>query len=90
MLIRLYHDFWPPDQGVAANILASFICFLVASVATYLVWPQLRRAVDAWVKRHLHDHRQAMDTHLAELHRKVDHIIEHSSEIPELPPKEQP
>ena len=43
MLIRIAHDFWPPDQGVAANILASFICFVIASLATYLVWPPLRR-----------------------------------------------
>ena len=88
MLIRIAHDFWPIDQGVAANILASFVCFVFASIATYLIWPHARKVANAWVKGHLHEHRQAMDVHLAELHRKVDHIIDRHPDIPPLPPKE--
>jgi hypothetical protein len=88
MLTRVAHDFWPIDQGVAANILASFVCFVFATNATYLIWPHARRVANAWVRGHLHEHRKAMDVHLSELHRKVDHLIRHHPDIPDLPEKE--
>lgn len=83
-MLRLVHDFWPIDQGVSANILASFICFIVGSAATYLIWPRVRHAVNAWVRQHFHEHRQAMDAHLEGIHHKLDHVIEHHPDIPPL------
>jgi hypothetical protein len=88
LLSRLQSDFWPVDKAtVAPNILASIVQAIVVALVVYLLYPRFRRAVDRWVKGHLHDHRKAMDVHLAELHRKVDHLIEHS-DIPPLPPKD--
>jgi hypothetical protein len=56
------------------------IAIAVGAVITYLVWPRLHNAVNNWVKRHLKAENE-------ELHRKLDHIIDNSKDIPPLPPK---
>ena len=83
-MLRVVHDFWPIDQGVAANILASFICFLAGSLATYLIWPRVRARTNAWVRTHLHEHRERMDVRFDDVHKKLDHVIKHHPDIPVL------
>ena len=86
---RLGQDFWPIDAGrVSPNLLASLIQWAIILIAASLLYPPFRRAVDKWLRVHLHEHRQAMDDHLADLHKKLDHIIHHSTDIPDLPEKE--
>lgn len=81
---RLYHDFYPVDQGVAANVLASFVIFSFLTVAAAILWPPFRRGI----------HRVA-DQKLAEanreLHEKLDrnfhasqHIAKHNPNIPDI------
>jgi hypothetical protein len=48
---------------------------ILAAIATTLLYPPLRKAVEAFVKRHIADG-------TAELHAKLDHIIEHHPDIP--------
>ena len=85
LLSRLQSDFWPVDASrVAPNILASVVQAAVVGLVVYLLYPRVRRAIDRWLKAHLHEHRQAMDAHLAELHRKLDRLIEHSQDIPPM------
>ena len=80
---RLSSDFWPPDRSfIAPNIVAAAVQAAVVALVVYLLYPRLRKAVDRWIKSHLHEHRQAMDAHLETLHKKLDHIIEHSPDIP--------
>jgi hypothetical protein len=46
-----------------------------------IFWPPLRRLMSAFIRRHVH-------LANAELHAKLDHIIEHHPDIPEF--KEKP
>ena len=79
---RLARDFWPLDQGVAANILASFVGWVIVAVVVYFAWRPLKDAVDRWWK-----------ARTADLHRKLDrnfaanqHIAKHSPGIPDIGP----
>jgi hypothetical protein len=60
------------------------------AVGGSLLWPPTRRRIHAFVDKKLkpiHDHFTATHASNAELHRKLDHIIEHHPDIPALPPK---
>lgn len=59
------------------NVSAGIIIFLVVS----MFWPRARHAIERFLKKHL-----AAEN--AELHRKLDHIIQFHPDIPPLPPKE--
>ncbi len=73
---RILADFWPLDASrIAPNIVASAAQYVGIAAVAYAVWPHLRHAVNAWLKGH---HQSGV----AELHAKLDHIIQHSSEIP--------
>ena len=48
-----------------------------------LLWPRARRVIEAFFKRHFSEGN-------AELHRKLDHIIEHHPDIPPLTTKGTP
>jgi len=63
-------------QTWIGNVSAGIIIFFVM----VLCWPKLRHAIEEFFKKHLRAEN-------AELHRKLDHIIEHHPEIPPLPPK---
>jgi hypothetical protein len=54
---------------------ATLIWVILAAIATTLLYPPLRKALESFVKRHI-----ASGT--AELHAKLDHIIEHHPDIP--------
>lgn len=79
----LRHEFistmaWEP---IKTNIGAGIWWAVIVAIATTLVYPPLRRRASAFLTRHLHSEN-------AELHRKLDHIIEHHPDIPPLPPEE--
>jgi hypothetical protein len=57
----------------AGNISAGIIVAVVAS----LFWPPMRRRLDAFVKGHI-------IAANADIHRKLDHIIRHHPDIPDL------
>ena len=69
---------WEP---VKTNIGAGIWWAAIVGIVTTLVYPPLRRKVSAFITRHL-------KSETDELHRKLDHIIEHHPDIPDLPPKE--
>lgn len=84
---RLHADFVPLDGSrVAPNILATVVQIVAYTPLAVLVWPPTRRRIHRWMASHtapLHDH-------LEEVHRKLDHIVANSPDIPPLPPKEAP
>jgi hypothetical protein len=51
------------------------IWVIIAGVATTVFYPPVRKAVEKYVKRHFEEG-------TAELHAKLDHIIEHHPDIP--------
>jgi len=63
-----------------ATFVATFIWVIVAAIATTIFYPPLRKAVESFVKRHI-------SAGTAELHAKLDHIIEHHPDIPPFPSK---
>jgi hypothetical protein len=68
---------WPAggSGGIPGDIVATLIWVVLAAVATTIFYPPLRKAIEKFVKRHLEDA-------TAELHAKLDHIIEHHPDIP--------
>lgn len=81
---RLGADFWPLDRSfVGPNLVADVVHWIIIGTVLYLVWPRFHRTVDAWVRRHLHNHHllhvaphhDAVTDTLVELHQKLDHLI---------------
>jgi len=98
---RLRPDFWPLDASrVAPNVLATAIQVMLATPVAVLLWPPMRRRIHRFVTRHtapLHEHltalRDAGERRHAELvaahaetQRHLRHVIDHSPNIPDLPP----
>jgi len=82
---------WPSLKG---NGPEDVIATIGVAVLTALVWPPARRAVHRFVDRkldtvkaHMAGHHSAAAAELAELHRKLDHVIRHHPDIPDLPPR---
>lgn len=82
---------WPAggSGGIWGDVLGTFIWVLIAGVIGTLVWPPTRHAIEAFAHRHVADLKAHTTAHHDELHRKLDHIIEHSKGIPPLPPKDE-
>ena len=89
---RLGADFWPLDASrVAPNLLASVIQWAVVLSIAAVLWPPTRRRIHQFVTRHtapLHAHHERMEAAHADLQRRLDHIIDHHPDIPELPPSD--
>jgi hypothetical protein len=68
---------WPAggSGGIPGDVVATFIWVVLAAIATSIFYPPLRKAVEKFIKRHF-------DSATAELHAKLDHIIEHHPDIP--------
>jgi Tfp pilus assembly protein PilE len=64
------------------DVVATLIWVIIAAIVTTIFYPPLRKAVERFVKRHL-------EAGTAELHAKLDHIIEHHPDIPPFPTKKQ-
>jgi hypothetical protein len=73
---------WPAggSGGIPGDIIATFLRVILAAIATTIFYPPLRKAVEASIKRHI-------SAGTAELHAKLDHIIEHHLDIPPFPTK---
>ena len=94
----LYHQWfgyeWPSDKGNGPEAITELI---VLGIITAIVIPPIRR----WfLSKFHHMHERLEEVHAtviahhdeaqearAELHRKLDHVIKHSKDIPDLPPK---
>lgn len=80
---RIGPDFYPLDSSrVGPNLVASVVQWIIVALVAYLVYPPLRKRIDAWVGSHF---RQAH----AEVHDKLDraiklseHVIRHHPDIP--------
>ena len=89
---RLSADFWPLDASrVGPNLVASVVQWALVVLVASVVYPPLRH----WIEGRFSELHSKLDDHLAkataersELHRKLDHIIKHHPDIPDLPPKE--
>jgi hypothetical protein len=75
---------WPAggSGGMPGDVVATLIWVIIAAIATTLLYPPFRRAIEAFVKRHI-----AEGT--SELHAKLDHIIEHHPDIPPYVKKDE-
>ena len=69
-----FHYFVPSLWGNGPEAL---IEMAAVGIVGALIWPRVRHAVETFVKRHLHSGN-------AELHRKLDHIIDKHPDIPDL------
>jgi hypothetical protein len=57
ILHRLGLDFWPIDKStIGPNLVASLVWAVVVGVVLYVFWPPLRRAVNGFTSRALHNH----------------------------------
>ncbi|MGP8009957.1 MAG: hypothetical protein ACLPKZ_06845, partial [Acidimicrobiales bacterium] len=63
---------WPAggSGGIPGDVVATFVWVVLAAIATSIFYPPLRKAVERFIKRHF-------EAATAELHAKLDHIIEH-------------
>jgi hypothetical protein len=68
---------WPAggSGGIPGDVVATLIWVILAGVVTTIFYPPVRRAVEKFVKRYI-------EVGTAELHAKLDHIIEHHPDIP--------
>ena len=66
---------WPSDLGNGPEAVQQMILTAVIAV---LLWPPTRKRIRLYLTR--------KDS---ELHRKLDHIIKHHPDIPDLPPKDE-
>ncbi|MFY9783141.1 MAG: hypothetical protein WAK12_06375 [Acidimicrobiales bacterium] len=74
---------WPAggSGGIPGDVVATFVWVVLAAIATSIFYPPLRKAVERFIKRHF-------EAATAELHAKLDHIIEHHPDIPPYVSKE--
>jgi preprotein translocase subunit Sec61beta len=82
---RIAADFWPIDASrVGPNLLASIVQAVVILVVVALLWPPLRRRIHRFTDQKLTALHMAEKRDRESLHRKMDHIINHSPDIPPL------
>jgi hypothetical protein len=76
---------WPAggSGGIPGDVVATLIWVILAAIATTIFYPPVRKAVEKFVKRHI-------EAGTAELHAKLDHIIEHHPDIPPYVSKNEP
>lgn len=95
---RFLADFIPPDASrVGPNMVASVLTWAFVLVVAVLVWPPARRRLHRFIDEKtapLHEHLAAIRAHhaahaetLDEVRRRLDHIITHDPDIPDLPPQ---
>jgi hypothetical protein len=74
---------WPAggSGGIPGDVVATLIWVILAAITTSIFYPPLRKAVERFIKRHF-------EAANAELHAKLDHIIEHHPDIPPYVSKE--
>jgi hypothetical protein len=86
--LRLQSDFWPVDKAtVAPNIVASIIIFDVVTLTAALFYPPFKKALDKGLSRHTKAITSHVSAENADLHAKLDHIIKHHPDIPEMAAK---
>jgi len=75
---------WPAggSGGIPGDVVATLIWVIIAGIATTILYPPLRKAVERTIKRHFEEG-------TAELHAKLDHIIEHHPDIPPIISKQK-
>jgi uncharacterized membrane protein len=65
---RFIHDFWPLDaSAIAPNVVASVVQYILLGIAAYLLYPPIKRAVDAYTRRHLDE----LKAHVTQLHAET-------------------
>jgi hypothetical protein len=70
---RFVSDFYPLDKSsVAPNIVASAVQFILIAIAAYLLYPPLKRAVDAYARRHLEEIKAHVSAEHAKIHARLD------------------
>lgn len=67
---------WPAggSGGIPGDVVGTLVWVVLAAIATSMLYPPARLLIEHKIK-----------SHTAELHRKLDHIIEHHPDIPPLP-----
>jgi Tfp pilus assembly protein PilE len=77
---------WPAggSGGIPGDVVATLIWVIIVGIATTIVYPPFRKALERFVKGRF-------EAETAELHAKLDHIIEHHPDIPPyVSKKDQP
>lgn len=67
---------WDGAGAVDGDVISTYVCVVISSIATYVAWPKLRKMVD-----------RRVNEATRELHAKMDHIIHHHPDIPEYESK---
>jgi len=75
---------WPAggSGGIPGDVLGTRVWAILAAIATTIFYPPVRRAIEAYIKRHITAGTAELHAKTAELHAKLDHIIEHHPDIP--------
>ena len=90
---RLRDDFWPVDRSfVGPNLLASIVQWALIAAIVSVVYPPIRHAIAHFIERHVDsikghislEHQKASREREL-MHRKLDHVIKHSPDIPDFP-----
>ena len=75
---RFVQDFYPFDASrVAPNILASVVQYILLGIAAYLLYPPLKRAVDAYAHKHIDELKAHISTEHARIHQRMDALHKH-------------
>jgi hypothetical protein len=78
---------WPANGsgGIPGDVVGSFVWALIVFIVAAIFWPPLRKAIERLFHRIFSSH--PVHDEIAALHKKLDHVILHSPDIPPLPPK---
>jgi hypothetical protein len=83
---RFLDDFWPIDASrIAPNIVAGAVQWAIILIAAALLYPPIRRAIDAYVTGHVQSLKAHVSAEHDALHEKLDHLIRHSN-VPDFEP----
>ena len=80
---RFRSDFWEPDRSyVGPNLVASIVQWAFILIFVSLLYPPWRRAVHRYVSGHVNAIKSHISSEQKEIHKKLDHVIKHSPDIP--------
>ena len=90
---------WPANGsgGIPGDVVGTLYWVVLAGIVTSILWPPARRRIHAFLDRkvdaikvHVANHHAVTGNELAEMHRKLDHLLRHTGADATLPPRPTP